>query len=188
MHVFLRFWPGSPGSLDFSCQDTNSVSSFNFCACRKPSGCWLRIMRFSLEFQPSTALLVLCRYWCIFHISMGTFCFCIIAGHSNQEIRLISHSVVHCYDHKPTFFYFIDKQVCQSNTHSAYQSDFFSFFVFHCKTNILRLSPQALIKMKVTFNTNGVWKDFIYRTDDQCFRIVLYNCFWPKRTPVVQQS
>ena len=104
---FLRFLSGSPGSFDFSCQDTNSVSSFNFCACRKPSGCWLPIMLFRYEFQPSTALLVLCRYWRKLHISIGTFCFCIITGHCNQEIRLISHSVEHCCDHKPTFLYFL---------------------------------------------------------------------------------
>ena len=126
---FPRFL--SQGSLDFSCQATNSVSSYNFCAYRKPSGCWLPITFFSLEFQPPTALLVLYRYWCIFHISMGTFLFCIIAGLSNREIRLISHSVEHCYDYKPTFFYFIDKQVCQNSTPSACQSDLFVFFQFH---------------------------------------------------------
>jgi len=51
----------------------------------------------------------------------------------------------------------------------------FIFFVFHLKTNILYLSAQALIKMEVTSSNNGVWKDFIYCTDDPCFKIELYN-------------
>jgi hypothetical protein len=39
--------------------------------------------------------------------------------------------VAHCYDHKPTFFYSIDKQVCHSSTPSACQSFLFNFFLFH---------------------------------------------------------
>jgi hypothetical protein len=53
----------------------------------------------------------------------------------------------------------------------------FILFVFHRKTNILYLSPQALIKMKITASNNGVWKDFIYCTDDRCIKIDLFT-FW----------
>jgi hypothetical protein len=31
--------------------------------------------------------------------------------------------------------------------------------------------------MEITGGGVGVWKDFIYRTDDRCFKIDLYH-FW----------
>lgn len=115
---------------------------------------------------------------------MGTS---IIAGHNNRKIRLISHSVEHCHNHEPTFFCFTNKKLCQSSTRSACQSDLFNFFVLHSKTNILYLCPQALFKMKSAASNNGVWKDFIYWTDDRCFKIDLYDFWWPERTPISQQ-
>jgi hypothetical protein len=96
--------------------------------------------------------------------------------------------VEHFHDHKPSFFRLIDKQLFHSSTHSACQSDLFNFFLFHRKTSFLYLSTQALITMKFTANTDGVWKDFIYGTDYCCFKIVLYVCWWPKITPILLQS
>jgi hypothetical protein len=138
----------------------------------KTLGCYFPIMLFSLEFQTSTALLVLCQCLFVFHISMGTFWFSSHCSQSNQEIRLISHSVEHFHYYKPTFFYFID-----SSTHSAGESDLFILFVFHRETNILYLSSQTLIKLKITASNKGVCKDFIYCADDRCFKIDLCN-FW----------
>jgi len=43
-------------------------------------------------------------------------------------------------------------------TYILRMSDFFIFFVFHRKTNIL--TPQALFKMGITGSNNGVWKEF----------------------------
>jgi hypothetical protein len=48
-----------------------------------------------------------------------------------------------------------------NSIHSACESDVFIFFVFHLKTDILYLSPQALIKMGITGSNNRVWKEFI---------------------------
>ena len=58
-------------------------------------------------------------------------------------------------------FYFTDKLVCYSNTQSACESDFLIFFYSTTKTNILKLCPQELTKMKITTSNNGVWTDFI---------------------------
>jgi len=71
------FWTRFSVSFRFCCQDTNSASSFIFRTCRKTSGCCFRVMLFGLEFQPSTALLVLCLFLCIFHMAIGTFWFSI---------------------------------------------------------------------------------------------------------------
>jgi hypothetical protein len=64
----------------------------------------------------------------------------------------------------------------------------FISFVFHSKTNILYLFPQAPIKMKITASSDGAWKGFVYCTGDHCFKIDLYNFLWPEHTPVLQQS
>ena len=45
------------------------------------------------------------------------------------------------------------------------------------KSDILYLCAQALITMEITASNNGVWKDFMYCTDDSRFKIDLYN-FW----------
>jgi hypothetical protein len=38
-------------------------------------------------------------------------------------------NIFHC--HKPNYFYFSDKWVCQSSTQSECESDLIVFFVFH---------------------------------------------------------
>jgi hypothetical protein len=57
--ISFRYWPGSPGSFDFRCQDTNCASSLNTSNTWKTLGCCFPVMLFRLEFQTSTALLVL---------------------------------------------------------------------------------------------------------------------------------
>jgi len=42
--------------------------------------------------------------------------------------------------------------------------------------------------MKITASSNGVWRDLIYCTDDRCFKIDLYNFWWPEKTPTLRQS
>ena len=44
-----------------------------------------------------------------------------------------------------------------------------------------KLSAQALTKMKITASNYGVWRYFIYFSDDRCFKIVLHN-LRPQRT------
>jgi hypothetical protein len=154
LHVFLHSRPGSPGSLDLICQDTNSVFSFNFF---------------------------------IFHTSMGIFWFFNHCSRSDREITLISHSVEHLHEHKKDIFYFTDRYVCKSSTHSTCESDFI-FFAFLRKTNVFYLSPQTQLKMKITASNNRIWKDFIYCTDDSCFKTDLYKIWWPQRRLTLQQS
>ena len=66
-------------------------------------------------------------------------------------------------------------KVCQSSTHSACESDLFIFFIFHRKTNILLLNPQALIKMKVRANNNEVWKDFALTTATSKLSFIIFG-------------
>ena len=88
-------------SFYFNCLDTNSVFSFHFCPCRRTSGCCFPVMLFSLEFQPLTALLVLCL--CLYFISRWEHSgSASIAGERNREIRSIYHSMEHLHDQKPT--------------------------------------------------------------------------------------
>jgi hypothetical protein len=61
-------------------------------------------------------------------------------------------------------------------THSLQVSQTFSFSLYYTiKTNILNLCPQELNKMKITTSNNGVWTDFIYCTDDRCFKNELHS-------------
>jgi hypothetical protein len=95
MQLFLRFSPGSPGSFDFSCQNTNSASSCNGCTSKRTFGCYFPITLFSLEFQLSAALLVLLQSFFIFHISRGTFWFSVHYSQRKRKIRWIYHSAEH---------------------------------------------------------------------------------------------
>jgi hypothetical protein len=97
-----------------------------------------------------------------------------IAGNSNREIRLLSH-IVERLPWSQAILLLLYYKLRQISTHSARESDLFIFLVFYHKNNILYLSPQTLIKMEITGSNNGVWKDFIYCTDDPCFKLDLYN-------------
>ena len=99
-----------------------------------------------LQFQPSNAQ---------FHISTVTFRSSFHCRHNNLEVTLISNSAQYLHVQKHIFFCRIDRQVCQNSTHSACQSDLFNFFVFHRKTNVLLLSPQAMSTIKFTASNNG---------------------------------
>jgi hypothetical protein len=54
----------------------------------------------------------------------------------------------------------------------ACELDLFKFIVFHRKTNILYLSPQALFKTKITASNDGDCKDFIYCSRDRHLKLI----------------
>jgi hypothetical protein len=58
--TFFRFRPNSQVSFDFSCQDIKSAWPLTLSVCRKTSDYCLAIVLCSSQFQPQTALLVLC--------------------------------------------------------------------------------------------------------------------------------
>ena len=65
-----------------------------------------------------------------------------IAGQSNREIRLLSHSVEQFHDLQPNV-------VCQSSTHSSCELDLIRFFIFHRKTNIFICLHKHCLKWKL---------------------------------------
>jgi hypothetical protein len=137
---FLRFQLMSPGSFDFSRQDTNLLPLVSSVSAE---GCCSPIMLFGSEFTPSTALWscavpYLCSTSRWEHSGSSS-----VTGQNNREVRLISHSVEHFHEHKPVFFYFIGRWLCQNS----------AIFCMWCGCSFSLYSTVKLIFLVVSTST-----------------------------------